>query len=43
MGLISSLIAALLVGAATLIGTFVVKLYQARMLLISRRRQGLVR
>jgi len=43
MALISPLIAALLVGAATLVGTFVVKLYQARMLLISRRRQGLVR
>jgi hypothetical protein len=33
----------LLVGLATLCGTVFVKLYRARMLLVERRRQGLVK
>ena len=38
----SSLIVALLVGLATVLGNFFIKLYRARMLLRDRQRQGLV-
>jgi hypothetical protein len=34
---------ALFIGLATILGSFFVKLYRARMLLVSRRKQGLVR
>jgi len=40
---LTPLIGALLVGLSTILGTFFAKLYKARMLLVNRRRQGLVR
>jgi hypothetical protein len=43
MALLSPFGCALLAGAAALLYTFSIKLYRARMLLIQRRRQGLVR